>query len=178
MTSSHRIGVTVKVPQMNRSTRGRWSALAATCVALALTTMAASVGAQPVGRFQHETFKDFEKQLNAGQIHDATFNKKAHTLHLTLNDGRRMLVSYPSHEASQVDAQLRAKGVPVTVEKRKKPVAKAIHHTLRYIAGGIVVIVIGVVVAVLLVDRRRKLDQAATDQSSPGARTPPTGDPE
>jgi hypothetical protein len=140
--------------------------------------MAASVGAQTVGRFQHETFKQFEAQLNAGQIHDATFNKKAHTLHLTLNDGRRMLVSYPSHEASQVAAQLRAKGVAVTVTKKKKPVAKAVHHTLRYIAGGIVVIVIGVVVAVLLVDRRRKLDHAATDQRSASAGAPSTGDSE
>ena len=160
---------------MNRPTRGLWSALAATCVALALSMMAASVGAQT---FQHETFKDYEKQLNAGQIHAATFNLKAHTLHLTLNDGRLMLVSYPSHEEPQVAAQLRAKGVAVTIKKKKKAVAKAVHHTLRYIAGGIVVIVIGVVVAVLLVDRRRKLGQPAPDPGSPGAGAPSTSDPE
>jgi hypothetical protein len=152
--------------------------MAATCVALALSMMAVSVGAQTVGRFQHETFKDYEKQLNAGQIHAATFNLKAHTLHLTLNDGRLMLVSYPSHEEPQVAAQLRAKGVQVTVKKKKKAVAKAVHHTLRYIAGGIVVIVIGVVVAVLLVDRRRKLGQAAPDHGSPSAGAPSGGDPE
>jgi uncharacterized membrane protein YidH (DUF202 family) len=33
--------------------------------------------------------------------------------------------------------------------------AKAVHHTLRYIAGGIVVILVGVVVAVLLAKRCR-----------------------
>jgi ATP-dependent Zn protease len=149
---------------MSRSTRALKIALAAICLALALLAPAAAAGA---ARFQHESFSAFQQQLSGGQIHAATFNKKAHTLHLSLNDGRRMLVSYPSHEEPQLAAQLRAKGVPVAVEKKKKKlVAKAVHHTLRYIAGGIVVVVIAVVVAVLLVDRRRKLTGEATGESA------------
>ena len=138
-------------------------------VILALATAASAIGAV---RFQHESYGAFEKQLAAGQIHAATFNKKAHTLHLSMNDGRHLLVSYPSHEEPQLAAKLEAKGVSVAVEKKqKKKAAAAVHHTLRYIAGGIVVLVIVVVAAVLLVDRRRKLGEGGRD--TPPAQSPP-----
>lgn len=128
-------------------------------VTLALAMTASAIGAV---HFQHESFGAFEKQLAARQIHAATFNKKAHTLHLSMNDGRHLLVSYPSHEEPQLAAKLEAKGVSVAVErKQKKKAAAAVHHTLRYIAGGIVIVVIIVVAAVLLVDRRRKLGEGA-----------------
>jgi len=122
------------------------------------TTAPHSTGATK-SHFQHESVKEFEKQLSAGQIEAATFNKKAHTLHLSLKDGRHLLVSYSSPEEPQLVAKLRAKGAPAQVEKSAKKAAskaKAVHHTLRYIAGGIVVILIGVLVAVLLVNRRRR----------------------
>ncbi|HEY2142021.1 MAG TPA: hypothetical protein VGG98_08175 [Solirubrobacteraceae bacterium] len=152
---------------MSGSMRAPKIAVAAVCLAFVLLAPGIAAGAV---RFQHESFAAFEKQLNAGQIHAATFNKKAHTLHLSLNDGRRMLVSYPSHEEPQLAARLRAKGVPVAVEKKKKKAAvKKAHHTLRYIAAAIVVIVIGVIVAVLLVDRRRKLGEARDGTSAPAA---------
>ena len=141
--------------------------MAAMCLTLILLATVASAGAQTVVRFTHESFGAFEKQLAAGQIHAATFNKKAHTLHLSMNDGRHLLVSYPSHEEPQLAAKLEAKGVPAAVEKKQKKATAAVHHTLRYIAGGIVVLVIIVVAAVLLVDRRRKLSEGA-------AETPPT----
>jgi hypothetical protein len=135
-------------------------------------TLALALAASAAGtvHFTHESFGAFEKQLAAGQIHAATFNKKAHTLHLSMNDGRHLLVSYPSHEEPQLAAKLAAKGVPVAVEKKqKKKATTAVHHTLRYIAGGILIVVIIVVAAVLLVDRRRKLGEEA-------AGTPPTQD--
>jgi ATP-dependent Zn protease len=128
-------------------------ALSTACLALALVPAAAGAAVH----FQHEGFPEFEHQLAAGQIQAATFNKKAHTLHLTLNDGRHVLVSYPSHEEPQLAARLEGKGVAVTVEKKKKAKA-AVHHKLRYIAGGILIVVILVVAAVLLVDRRRRLN--------------------
>jgi hypothetical protein len=138
-------------------------------VTLALALAASAIGAV---RFVHEDFGAFERQLAAGQIHAATFNKKAHSLHLSMNDGRHLLVSYPSHNEPQLAAKLEAKGVPVAVEKKAKKATPAVHHTLRYVAGGILVIVIIVVAGVLLVDRRRKLGEEATD---PGpAETPPT----
>ena len=152
---------------MNRSPRGRRAVLAALATCLALVLAAAITTAPAAARFQRESFTTFQQQLSAGQIQSATFNKRAHTLHLTLSDGRLVLVSYPSHEEPQLAALLRAKGVSVTVQKKKKVAAK-VHHTLRYIAGGIVVIVILVVFAVLLVDRRRKLGEEAAGPSSAG----------
>ena len=134
------------------------------CLALALVLAASSAGVAQAKRYQRESFAAFEQQLNKGEIRSATFNKKAHTLHLLLNDGRLALISYPSHEQPQLAAQLRAKGVAVTVQKKAKAVKKAVHHTLRYIAGGIAVLVIAVVIAVLLVDRRRKLGEGAGDE--------------
>ena len=50
---------------------------------------------------------------------------------------------------------------------KPKPAAKT-HHTLRYIAAGIVIVVIIVVAAVLLVDRRRKLGEGAGETPAPG----------
>ncbi len=154
---------------MNRTVRSaRRAAVLAMTLALALVTAASATGAV---HFTHESFGAFEKQLAAGQIHAATFNKKAHTLHLSMNDGRHLLVSYPSHEEPQLAAKLAAKGVPVAVEKKKaKKATTAVHHTLRYVAGGIVVIVVIVVAAVLLVDRRRKLGEGDYGPPAP----PPT----
>jgi hypothetical protein len=149
---------------MNRTVRSALRA-AALAMTLALALAASAAGAV---HFTHESFGAFEKQLAARQIHAATFNKKAHTLHLSMNDGRHLLVSYPSHEEPQLAAKLAAKGVPVAVEKKqKKKATTAVHHTLRYVAGGIVVIVIIVVAVVLLVDRRRKLGEGATDTAPP-----------
>jgi hypothetical protein len=136
--------------------------------------LAVPAAATAVVHFQRESFPAFEQQLSAGQIESATFNKKAHTLHLLLKDGRYMLISYPSHQEPQLAARLRARGIAVTVEKSKaKP---AVHHKLRYIAGGILLVVIAVVVAVLLVDRRRRLGQAGADRGSTGASAASPGD--
>jgi ATP-dependent Zn protease len=132
--------------------------LAAGCLAVILLAAGMVADASAV-RYQRESFTVFEGQLNAGQIESAVFNKKAHTLHLLLKDGRHALISYPAHEEPQLAAKLQAKGVSVQVTKKKKP-AKAVHHKLRYIAGGIVIVVIVVVAAVLFIDRRRKLNEA------------------
>ena len=136
---------------------------------LLAATAVAQAGAQSGSvRYQRESFKTFEGQLSAGQIETATFNKKAHTVHLLLKDGRHVLVSYPSHEEPQLAAKLREKGVSVQVGKKKKA-AKAVKHKLRYIAGGILIVVIVVVAGVLWVDRRRKLGEAGG-----GAHTAPS----
>lgn len=140
---------------MNRSTRAPQSICATMCLALIAAVLAVPAGAAGV-HFTHESYTEFQKQLSAGQIHAVTFNKKAHSVHVTLNDGRHVLASYPSHEEPQLAAQIRAKGASVKIEKSKKAKA-ATHHTLRYIAGAIVVVVILVVLVVLLIGRRRAL---------------------
>jgi ATP-dependent Zn protease len=108
--------------------------------------------------YTKESLQEFEKQLAAGQIRSATFNKKIRTIRLTLKSGEHGLVSYPRRGAPAAEAKLKAKGVSVTVlapalankELREKPKK----HKLRYIAGGVLVVVIVIVGGVLLVRRR------------------------
>jgi hypothetical protein len=140
----------------------------ALCAFLLLGPASGARAAAPV--FHHESLAAFEKQLAAGQIKTAEFNKKAHSLHLLLSNGEDALVDYPSgHEEPGLAAKLEAKGVPVSIEKVKGKSTGKAHHTLRYIAGAIVVVVIVVVTAVLLIDRRRKLAGAGGAQAPPPA---------
>ena len=141
---------------MNRSIRPSIGAALALCAVIALLAGSA-YGAVAGFHFQPESVAQFEKQLAAGEIHAATFNKVPHSLHLSMNDHRHLLVVYPPLQYKKIVAQLLAKGVPVAVEKHTKAAAKPAKHKLRYIAGGILVLVILVVLIVLLVGRRRDL---------------------
>jgi hypothetical protein len=130
------------------------------CLALAWLLQAApSFAAESAVHFQKESIQEYEKQLAGAQIVEATFNKKVRSLHLTLKDGRHVLVKYGKGEEPKLAAALRAKGVPVKVlapAAAAKEAKKPVKHKLRYIAGGILVVVVVVVGAVLLIDRRRK----------------------
>jgi hypothetical protein len=159
---------------MKRSIGRALAALAACLLALAPLTLAAcavdAAGARTVIVYQHESYEQLQRQMAAGQIGAVTFNKKPHSAHITLKDGRHVLAIYPSHDEPQLAAQLTSRGVPVAIEKHKATVKPA-HHTLRYIAGGILVVVILTILAVLLIGRRRNLAGGA-DPSGAGARDP------
>ncbi len=116
-----------------------------------------------------------QSQIDAGKVRSASFNKKAHTVHIVLTDGARELVSYPSHNEPQLAAQLQAKGARVKVDKaktKKKPAA----HRLRYIAAAVLVVLVLIVALVLGLNRRRPRRAAA---DGPGgtetAGAPPPG---
>ena len=109
--------------------------------AVALRSKAASVSA-------------LQGQIDAGKVRSATFNKKAHTVHITLTDGTRELVSYPSHNEPQLAAQQQAKGARVKVD-RAKTTKKPAAHRLRYIAAGVLVVLVVIVALVLGLNRRR-----------------------
>jgi hypothetical protein len=135
-------------------------------LSLASLALALLVGAAPSPaaegtpvHFQKESVQEYEKQLAGGQIQSVTVNKKVRSLHLTLKDGRHVLIKYGAREEPKYVAQLQAKHVPVTVlqpTQAAKEAKKPAKHKLRYIAGGILVAVVIVVGAVLLIDRRRK----------------------
>lgn len=146
---------------MNRPPRAPISALVSLAVCLALALLPPLAGAaEGTVAYQSESLTAFEQQLSSGQIHEATINKRVRSVRLTLKDGQHLLAKYQAHEEPKVLAELKAKGVPVSVlskaqavkEAKKKPVK----HKLRYIAGGIAIVVVVVVGAVVLIDRRRK----------------------
>ena len=146
---------------MHRSPTARKVALIAlsSCLALGLLTPVAPAAEAKV-TYEHESEAAYEKQLAAGQVQAATFNKRVRTIHVTLKDGRHMLVRYPPHHQTALAAALQAKHVPVTVLKPAGAIKEAskipVHHKIRYIAGGILIAVIVIVASVLLIDRRRK----------------------
>jgi septal ring factor EnvC (AmiA/AmiB activator) len=145
---------------MHRSPRARKTLLLPliSCLVLALSAPVA-LAAEATVKYTRESIQEYEKQLASGQIQSATFNKRVRSVHLTLKDGRHMLIKYAAHGEPALAAQLAAKGVPVTVKKpaeAAKEAKKPVKHKLRYIAGGILIVVIIVVGGVLLFDRRRK----------------------
>jgi hypothetical protein len=144
---------------MNRSRRTSKALAAILCLALTPGTLLAAIPATAatVFHFQRESMQQFQRQLAASEIHATTFNKVAHTLHLSMNDHRHLLVSYPPLEYKKIVASLEAKNIPVAVEKHAKVAAKPAHHKLRYIVGAVLVVVILIVLAVLLMGRRRSL---------------------
>ncbi len=148
---------------MNRPMRALRISLLGATLTLAL---AASASAATVIHFQPESASALTVQLHHHEVHALTFHPTPAPghVHVSLNDGRHMTVVYPTSEEAQFVALARADGTPVAVAVAKpKAAAKSVHHTLRYVAGGILVLVIVVVAAVLLVDRRRKLSEEAVD---------------
>jgi ATP-dependent Zn protease len=128
------------------------------CVAL-ISAPAALAG--PIA-YQDESYAEFQQQLASGQITAVTINKRLASLRTTLKDGRYVLAKYGHKEEPKVAAALAAKHVPVTIltpaaAKSEAPV-KAVHHKLRYIAGGILILLIVVVGAVLVMRSRRRPD--------------------
>jgi len=97
-----------------------------------LLAAAPSLAAEGTVHYQKETLQEYEKQLAGGQIQAASFNKKVRSIHLTLKDGRHVLVKYAAGQEPTYLAQLRAKGIAVTflapaqaAKKAKKPQRKA-----------------------------------------------------
>jgi len=129
-----------------------------------LLDVAVAAGAAPPLHYQHETFKEYEQQLDGGHVGSVEINKRVGSVRVTLKNGQKFVAKYKRKEEKNVAAALQAKGVPVSVlkpteaSKEVVKVNKTIHHKLRYIAGGILIVVIVIVGAVLFISRKRKRD--------------------
>jgi hypothetical protein len=145
---------------MIRSTRGLRAVPLALLASLALGLLAPALSAAEGVQVEYkpESETAFAQQLAGGQVRAVTVNKRIRTLRVTLRNGSYVLARYPAHQEPRVVAQLKAKGVLVTVLGRaaaEKAAKKPVHHKLRYIAAAILVVVIAIVGAVLLINRRR-----------------------
>ncbi len=151
---------------MNRTIRASLPAkiavllAALACIAVLAPAFAAAEATTTTVHYVKETEQDYQKQLAAGEIAEATFNKHIRSLHLVLKNGDHVLFIYPPKHEPVLDEQLTKAGIHVTIltptAAKAEAGTKPVHHKLRYIAGGILVVVVIVVVAVLLVDRKRK----------------------
>jgi hypothetical protein len=155
---------------MNRSSR-RWSAaLTAMCLALAVTVLAMPAGAATV-HFQKESVQAYEGELHHGEVHAVTFhpgNTTGH-LHISLNNGGHMTVTYTASQQANLVAQAKAANARVKIATLRTKKTAAVHHKLRYIAGGILIVVILVVLVVLLIGRRRAVSDEGPGRSGESA---------
>jgi magnesium-transporting ATPase (P-type) len=138
-----------------RRSRRTLAVLCATAlvVAAALPAVAAAI------HFEKETLQAYEAQLRKGEVHALTFHPGSGGavghLHISLNNGEHMSVTYATGEQSNLVARARAAGARVKVAAAAKKKPAPVKHKLRYIAGGILIVVIVVVLIVLFVGRRR-----------------------
>ena len=143
---------------MNRTIRRLRAAIAVLCIALLSLLAAASAIAAGI-HFEREGLKSYEAQLHKGEVHALTFHPatggSAGHLHISLNNGEHMTVTYVLSEQGKLVAQAHAAGARVQVAAATTKKAAPAKHKLRYIAGGILIIVIIVVLVVLLIGRRR-----------------------
>ena len=127
-----------------------------------LAVAAPLAAAQGAVSYQHESEAEFTQQLASRQIASATINKRLRTIRVTLKDGRHVLAKYPPRQEPRVLAELRAKGVQVSVLGKAQAVAEEKKvpkkHKLRYIIGGVLIAIVVVVGGVLLYNRTRSRD--------------------
>jgi magnesium-transporting ATPase (P-type) len=145
---------------MNRSISRLNAALAVLCTAL-LTLLVAAPAIAAAIHFERESLKAYEAQLHKGEVHALTFHPPSGGstvghLHISLNNGEHMSVTYVASGQGKLVAQAQAANARVKVAAATtKKKAAPVKHKLRYIAGGILIVVIVVVLIVLLVGRRR-----------------------
>ncbi len=162
---------------MNRSSRAVNAALAALCLALGAAVFAVPAGAAAV-HFEKETLQAYEAQLHHGQIHALTFHPGPTVghLHISLDNGAHMTVTYAVTEQGKLVAQAQAANARVKVAAATTKKTAAAKHKLRYIAGGILILVIIVVLIVLLIGRRRAVAAEGPTPSGESAGSAPSGE--
>jgi cell division protein ZapA (FtsZ GTPase activity inhibitor) len=163
-----------RLPRVFRALKARRIVL---LTAILMLTTAAGASAATAIHFQPESASALKAQLHHHEVHALTIHPTPAPghVHVSLNNGQHFTVVYTASEQAQLVALARADGTPVAVSVTKtKAAAKPVHHTLRYVAGGILVLVIIVVAAVLLLDRRRKLGEEGGGDTPPPTQSQPS----
>lgn len=111
-----------------------------------------------------ESVAVFEGQLHSHQVDEVTLHSKAHSLHISLTDGRKAVVEFPSGQQGRLIGEVGASGLSLKIAKVKAP-----SHTRRYIAVGIAIVLIALVVGGMLMLRRRR--RMREDELGPCATT-------
>jgi hypothetical protein len=107
--------------------------------------------------FQRESYAELLAQLHRREIVAVVLHPSGPTAHASARGGQHYTVTYTQAEIAPLHAAALAGGSSFAIATAK-PKSKAVHHKLRYIAGGVLIVVIVVVLVVLLVGRRRALE--------------------
>ena len=145
---------------------------AASGATLALAPAAsAAEGTATVIHFTPEGLSALEGQLKHREVVALTFHPSPAPGHVhvsMVNHAHYTVVYHGSGVQEHLIVLAGANGAHYAIAVSKAKPAKATHHTLRYVAGGILIVVIIVVAAVLIIDRRRKLNEGAGETPAPG----------
>jgi hypothetical protein len=144
---------------MKTAIRRSFPAMALVPLAFAVLALAAGAASAKVS-YVHESYPEYEAQLNAGQIREAVINKRLRSIKITLSDGRHAKARYGRGEEPHVLKTLRAHHVSASVlsvaAAKKEQGEVPVHHKLRYIIGGVGLAVIVIVGGVVFYNRRRR----------------------
>jgi hypothetical protein len=147
---------------MTRAAAARLLALALACL-LASAPAALAIAPAPTEGYTALLAQIDAKPGSPQRVVAATLDKHDHHVRVTLADGSRPLASYPSSQDKFLVDTLLHHGVRVVYTK-----PPAVHHTLRYIAAGVVVVLLLVGAGVWFYTRGRPTQdpQAPTGQPS------------
>lgn len=109
---------------------------------MALAILLATAPAALAATGPNESYATLLSQIAAkkgspDRVIGATVDKAKHHVRITLANGSRPLVSYPASDDKQLVDNLLHQHIPVIYAK--KP---AVHHTLRYVAAGVVAVLL------------------------------------
>jgi len=129
---------------------------------LACTPAALAAAPAPTESYATLLSQIAAKKGSPQSVTAATVDKTDHHVRVTLADGSRPLVSYPTSADKQLVDNLLHHDVHVVYAK-----TKAVHHTLRYIAAGVVVVLLLIGGGVWFYTRGRP--EAGSDSDTPAA---------
>jgi hypothetical protein len=125
---------------------------------LVLTPVAFAAAPAPTENYATLLTQLDAKRGSPQRITAATLDKADHHVRLTLADGARPLASYPAGKDKFLVDTLLRNGIKPVYTKRA-----VVHHTLRYIAGGVVAVLLLIGAGVWFYTRGRPQDPDTPD---------------
>jgi hypothetical protein len=136
---------------------------------LALTPPALAAAPVPTESYATLLHQINLKKGDPKRVVAATVDKRRHHIRVTLADGSRPLITYPSSQDKfLVDTLLRHHIHP------KYTAAKKVHHVLRYIAAGVVVVLLLIGAGVWVYTRGRETEREPGDGQPPAEAAGPS----
>jgi ATP-dependent Zn protease len=121
-----------------------------------------------------ESYAALVQQIDTGRVVAAHVNETDHHISVTLKNGHKEFVTYPTAQhKTLVDSLLHHGVTPIFTTHRKAP-KKPAHHVLRYVAAGVVVVLLLIGGGVWVYTRgQRPPEGESGDREQPRAADPP-----
>jgi hypothetical protein len=145
--------------------------LTAACAASFLLSFAAPPALAT--HFQPESYAELLAQLRHREVVALVLHPQGYKAHASLSNGGHVTVAYTPAQVPALRTAAGAGGASFAIATARAKPKAAVHHKLRYIAGGVLIVVIVVVLVVLLLGRRRALEEEGRSGGDEAASAPP-----